>query len=246
MRVVVAVAVSASLVMTLPAMSSASSQASSAADKRIAKAGVLTLQDFPRGWAVNAHSAASSSTLLGKLISKTAICRQFEPLFANNKAATRAQSPSSFTDGEFTVDNSVAVYPDVAQLLGPCTAIKTTTFRDCAQQLYDKVTRTQLASSDQLPVDDLAVVAQSASPEVRVGDDQAARAITVTLTDEGISENSYTALIVIRVGRTLDTFNYTNGTRPITATEPTVIGSSVARLQSALGPPEPRARTGGR
>lgn len=235
MRRTGAMAVWVSLVAGLAITGGAASAASNP-DKGVAQAGVLTLQDFPNGWAPKPRSPSSSFP--SSIFSKIPVCRQFEVLLANSKTGTHADSRSDFTDGRVTVDNGVVVYPDVAHALKPFTAAKGTALSNCLQQLLKNAIGAELAKKGlSSSVQHLAVVSEPASSGVTAGDDQTAIALTVTFTARGISQSLYVKLVIVRVGRALDTFDFENDTSPITVTLPAVLGASVTRLQAALGLP---------
>jgi hypothetical protein len=230
---VVVVGVCSLLLVTTGASSFA---ASSSPDRGIAQTGVLTLQDFPAGWAPKAKSS-SNDALSVKLVSTTPVCKPVRPLYANAKTATRTQSPSDFTDGTLTVSNSVSVYPDVAHADLPFAAAKGPALSACFQRVLQKVIPVELAKSGHASsVQNLAVAVQPTNPGVAAGDDQAAFAATVTVTAKGGAQQSiYFEDIVVRVGRALDTFSYENESSPISDSVPSAINASVARLQAALG-----------
>jgi hypothetical protein len=214
--------------------------ASSSADSAAGRAGLLTLQDFPSGWAPTPRSKSSSSAVVKKLVSTIPACKVFIPLLGNSKSGRRSESRSSFTDGTVTVDNSVTVYPDVQHASVPLTAVRTSTFSDCLEPLFRDGIRAELAKTGKASlVKNLAVAAQAANPGVTVGDDQAAFAATVTLSAQGIPASFYFEDIVVRAGRALDSFSYSSDNGPIGTIPPTPIEASVARLQTALGLPTP-------
>lgn len=211
--------------------------ASPAADKSIAQAGLLTLQDFPAGWAP--QPAGTSNTKLGaKLVSSIAACKPLRPLLGNGKTAVRANSPSDFTDGSVTLSNAVNVYPSVTRALLPFNAFRERSGRICLQALLKQGLEQDLAAQGKASeVQGLHVAVQPASPPVTLGDGQTALEATITGTTRGIPITIYFEYVIVRVGRALTTFTYEDQSEPISDVMPAVILRSVTRLQSALGLP---------
>jgi hypothetical protein len=219
--------------MVAGSVSTAALAAPSANDGAIARAGVLTLEDFPAGWAPT-PSLPSNTSLDQRLVGTIPVCKPFRPLIGLAKTRARARSLSDFTDGGLTVSNAVSVFPDEAHAEVSFNAVKTASLSQCFERLLSQVIRSQ-ARQHEVSLPNLSVIVEPAKPPLQAGDDQGALAATITATANGKEATGYNENVFIRVGRAIDSFTYENDNAPISDYLPTVIDGSVARLQAALG-----------
>jgi hypothetical protein len=233
MRPVRAVLLVASGCILAGSVSVAALAAPSANDQAIARAGVLTLEDFPPGWAPT-PSLPSNRSLEQRLIRTIPACKPLRPLIGLANTNARAQPHSDFTDGALTISNAVSVFPDVTRAETSFTAAKTTSLSQCLERAFGQLIHSA-ATQHGVSLRNVSVIVEPANPPIHSGDDQGAVSATITATANGTPGTGYNEYVFIRVGRAIDSFTYQTDNAPTSDYMLTVVDASVARLQAALG-----------
>ena len=153
----------------------------SATDGNLARAGLLTLRDFPPGWAPKpGGTRGGSGALVDQLVSKIASCRKYETLIVAKAHEPKARS-SQFTDGTVTISDAVIVRPTAADAAARFAIEKDDPgYVTCYQDLLKRFVAKVVTNSGQ-SVENLRSEFQAANPGTTAGDDQAAFAATVSL-----------------------------------------------------------------
>lgn len=226
-------AIVAGLLVSVVIGGSLAAGVTSATDGNLARVGLLTLRDFPPGWAPKPGSASrSSGALVNQLVSKIAACRKYKTLIAAKAHEPKARS-SQFTDGSVTISDAVVVRPTAADAAARFAIEKNDPgYVTCYQDLLKRLTAAVVTNSGQ-PVENLRSEFQAANPGTTAGDDQAAFAATISLTTRGVDVTAYFEIVGIRVGRTITSFTYESESGPINDVLPSVIQAPVTRLSVA-------------
>ena len=213
-----AVPVAASLVLVAPAMAAGESKG----DKAILKAGVITKGDVPAGW-TSKKGKSSGDALTGLKECKTintavAAAKQDDPRARSREFADPV--PANAT----TAENSVFAFPDTKSAGKFVTAYKGSAATACFDRLGAEVGRSRPTAGPPTvsPITDLQ----------GVGDEALGYEIAATFTQNGGTATLYIDFIVVRVGRAVLGFAFTNVAARIPQ-GPDIVTAVVQRVATA-------------
>jgi len=206
---------------------------SASADQQLAKAGALTLADFPQGWAQKARDS-SSDTQVQKAAEKLPSCKQFAAFGKANSANPKANSPD-FDLGGASVSNTVSLYASEAKAVAAMKTFGASALPICLEKLFRAEFAAEFKKDPKTAKQiDSVAVSISRTRGVDVGDQAIAYEgpVTVSLKD-GTSVKLGLGFIAVRVGRAVSGFSYSADTDISAALQPALLGS-IGRLQTAL------------
>ncbi len=212
----------------LAAPATAASKGSS--DKRIAKAGVFVLADFPTGFAAKASTPSSSSKNI-KLAKGVRGCAPYISLQKLTDAQPQAKS-KDFEDDSRRVSNEVDVFKSVRAASGALALYAKPSMVSCLQALFKK----QLAQ-DPSTKGKLASVSVTLDRQdiAGLGDDSVVYEGTMVLTGtDGTTTQLGVGNAAVQVGRAVDDVTYLTTSAPLTEILTPAIDASVVRLRDAL------------
>jgi hypothetical protein len=212
---ILAVPVAASLALAGPA-------AAAGSDKAILRGGVITKADVPAEW-TSKRSTASSDALRGlkeckKINTAVAAAKKDEP-----RARSREFS-DPVPEHATTAENAVYAFQDKKDAGKFVSAYKGAAATACFQRLGTEVERNRPAATPPSvgPITDLQ----------GVGDEATGYEIAATYTQNGGEATLYIDFIVVRVGRAVLGFAFTNVNARITQ-GPDIVGAVVQRVAAA-------------
>ena len=213
---ILAVPVAASLALAGPAA------ADSKGDKAILKAGVITKADVPADWTSKA-SNASSDALKGlkeckKINTAVAAAKKNQPRARSREFADPVPEHAT------TAENAVYAFQNKKDASKFVSAYKGSAATACFQRLGTEVERNRPAAAPPTvsPVTDLQ----------GVGDEAVGYEIAATFTQNGGEATLYIDFIVVRVGRSVLGFAFTNVDARITQ-GPDIVNAVVQRVAAA-------------
>jgi hypothetical protein len=213
---ILAVPVAASLALAGPAA------ADSKGDKAILKAGVITKTDVPAEW-TSKPSKSSSDALKGlkeckKINTAVAAAKKDEPRARSREFADPVQEHAT------TAENAVYAFQNKKDAGKFVSAYKGSAATACFQRLGTEVERNRPAAAPPTvsPVTDLQ----------GVGDEAVGYEIAATFTQNGGEATLYIDFIVVRVGRSVLGFAFTNVDTRITQ-GPDIVNAVVQRVAAA-------------
>jgi hypothetical protein len=220
------------VVLALGLLGAAAAPAGAAADTAVAKAGVLTLTDFPSGW-TQSPRAKTSDAALDAAAAKVKSCAPFAAFTTANRRNPRAESPN-FDDAQSNVTNAVSVYPTTAKAVAAMRMFADRRLPACLRTLFTSTFRAELTRKKKV-AEQLASVRTTMKevPRVQIGDEAVAYqgAVDVVLKD-GTSQAIGLGVVAARVGDAVTGYSWTADTDISTALQPAII-TSVARLRAA-------------
>jgi hypothetical protein len=209
-----------------------SAGASVAGDKSVAKAGVLTADDFAPGWQQERPDPVDRD--VERIARGIPSCRGYLAVRTAAHKNPRAKS-QDFVQGDDEVSNTVNVFSAERAATGALDEIRKPSIERCLRTVFDKVISANIA-------EDPATRKQIESVEVEVGrsdvpavgDEALAFEIVVrVLTKTGDATDLYLVQEFVRVGRAIASFNFQATGQPLTDTAG-YIDASVGRLRTAL------------
>jgi hypothetical protein len=213
---ILAVPVAASLALAGPAA------ADSKGDKAILKAGVITKTDVPAEW-TSKPSKSSSDTLKGlkeckKINTAVAAAKKDEP------RARSLEFADPVPEHATTAENAVYAFQNKKDASKFVSAYKGSAATACFQRLGTEVERNRPAAAPPTvsPVTDLQ----------GVGDEAVGYEIAATFTQNGGEATLYIDFIVVRVGRSVLGFAFTNVDARITQ-GPDIMNAVIQRVAAA-------------
>ncbi len=204
------------------AVSAAPAVAKSSAkhDKKIARQGLLTIDDFSTGdWTSSPYK--SSKTGLAE-------CKAIEKASDKNKKY-KTDSPD-FTDSSTgaRAQNTIFMFPKAAQASAFLKTYKSAQAIPCLQATIKKALKgTPGADAAVAPID------LSSAIQPGVIDEALGYAVRVTITDGGSTQVQWLDIIALRSGRTFDGFTTQNADEQLPIIQD-LIGASIGRLSQAL------------
>lgn len=184
-------------------------------DRRIARAGLLDLADFPRGW--------TSSRLVTRNVSN---CPESVAL---RKAASARAVSHEFSKGHELVLDLVAVVPDARQAAARQSAFGSTSFGQCLRQEYVQNFRRGNPPGTALPQ----FRTRRVSPP-EIGDQSLGLELDGVVTRGRRSAPFFVGVYVVRQGRAILFVDYFNAFRPFDAAlGARLVRRVVARLRAA-------------
>jgi hypothetical protein len=214
---ILAVPVAASLALAGPAAA-----ADSKSDKAILKGGVITKADVPAEW-TSKRSNASSDALRGlkeckKINTAVAAAKKDEPRARSREFADPVPEHAT------TAENAVYAFQNKKDAGKFVSAYKGSAATACFTRLGTEVERNRPAATPPAvsPITDLQ----------GVGDEAVGYEIAATYTQNGGEATLYIDFIVVRVGRAVLGFAFTNVNARITQ-GPDIVGAVVQRVAAA-------------
>jgi hypothetical protein len=214
---ILAVPVAASLALAGPAAA-----ADSKSDKAILKGGVITKADVPADW-TSKRSNASSDALTGlkeckKINTAVAAAKKDEPRARSREFADPVPEHAT------TAENAVYAFQNKTDAGKFVSAYNGAAATACFQRLGTEVERNRPAATPPsvAPITDLQ----------GVGDEATGYEIAATYTQNGGEATLYIDFIVVRVGRAVLGFAFTNVNARITQ-GPDIVGAVVQRVAAA-------------
>jgi hypothetical protein len=195
----VAVVVAAAALAAVAAAGSAGADRSN--DQQIAKNSVLTTDDVPGFRSV---TPAEDSPL-----PPGAVCRALEQTRKQLNAAPNTEVEFRTSGGEQVVNNQVSVLSSTKRAKRALAAYRSPTAADCLGATFRSAITAQDPSID-VDVDVRPVT-------VAAGDGAAAYDLHVTATGAGSSQDLYSSIAVVRVGRSLGLFGFGDTSAPVPA-----------------------------
>jgi hypothetical protein len=227
MRALVAVVVTVGVVA---AAATAGIAASAANDDELARAGVLTADDFPPGFSTSAPSTTSHHDNL-RLTKGVVGCGPYASLQKTLVSLPQARS-SSFGDRGRTVSNEVDVFRSGKAANAALALYAKPSVVGCLEQIFEK----QFRQDPKLgPVLDDVTVELDRQDIAGLGDESVVYEGTITLTaTDGSTSKVAVGSAAVRVGRTADVVVYSTTGDALTDILIPAIDASVTRLSTAL------------
>jgi hypothetical protein len=224
MRRVFTVGLAATIV--LMSTSVVANAATKAKDVAIVKAGLLTISDFPPGWA-ESPSSGSDTQLSG--YGKTCAALQKRADAAEKLRTAHGKSPD-FKQGSAMneISNTASVYRTAAGAKAALAVLTNASVSSCLQ----KALRAQLSKSQgQNGVKFTSSIGRLSVPNV--GDQSVGYEIAITASKSGLTFNFLVDLQLVLVGRTGLTFTFQGeGTSPMLENQ-SLVQTVVGRVQTA-------------
>jgi hypothetical protein len=224
------------VVLSVAGPSTGAGATSTAGDRRIARAGVLRLDDFPAGWKQSPRVSTTDKER-DAAAAKIASCRPFLAFSTATRRNPRAQSPN-FDLQQSNVINTVSVFPSTAAATAAMRKFARPGVPACLDRLYRSVFEIRLAKEPKVANKLVSVkVAMKRLAGIEIGDEVVAydgRA-AVGLKD-GTVQTIGLGAVTVRVGNALASYLYSADADISTALQPAIV-ASVSRLLAAVAPP---------
>ena len=211
----------------------ASAGASTAGDKSIAKAGVLTADDFSAEWQQERPDPVDKG--VDRIAEGIPSCRGYLVVKTAAHKNPRAKS-QDFVQGDDEVSNTVNVFSTERAATGALVDIRKPSIEKCLQTVFEKVIRASIAEDPATRKQIESVDVEVTRPDVpAVGDEALAFEIVITVRTKTEREATDVYLVqeFVRVGRVIASFNFQATGQPLTDTAG-YIDASVGRLRTAL------------
>jgi hypothetical protein len=201
-------------------------------DRRLARAGVLRLSDFPSGWTAQPND--DNDDEVEEIAASIKSCKGY---LATRKAAhdnPRARS-KDFVEGDDQISNTVNVFASTAAARAAVAAVDKPSTETCLQRLFEDVIDQSVANDpearDQIEGVDVEVSRSSVAP---VGDDALAFDAAITVHAKGgQTVELVSSAEFVRVGRVIDSFTVQATSDLPPDLVPSLIDASVGRLEAA-------------
>jgi hypothetical protein len=219
-------------VSALALFCTASAGASVAGDTSIARAGLLTADDFTADW--QSQKPDPSDNDVERIAKGVSSCRGYLALRTTAHKNPRATS-RDFVRGDDQVSNTVNMFSTVAGATGALAEVRKPAVAQCLRTVFDKAVRANIA-------DDPATRKQVESLDIHVGrlnvpaagDEVVAFEVVVSVrTKAGATSDVYLDQEFVRVGRAIDSFNFQAAEHTLADTAG-YIETSVGRVRSEL------------
>ena len=211
-----------SRVASLPLPAHAATKANDAA---IVKAGLLTIDDFPPGWAQSPPSSSGDTNLNG--YGKTCAALQKKVDAAKRLRTAHGSSPDFKQGSTQQISNVAGTYRTIAGAKAALAALRNPSVNTCLQ----KSLTSQLDSKAQSGVKYTSSIGRLSVP--KVGDDTLGYEIAVTANQSGLTLHLYIDLQLVRVGRAGMTFTFQGeGSSPMLDNQ-ALVQTVVGRVQAA-------------
>jgi hypothetical protein len=219
-------------VSALALLGTATAGASVADDTSIARAGLLTAEDFTADW--QSQKPDPSDNDVERIAEGVSTCRGYLALRTAAHKNPRAKS-QDFVRGDDQVSNTVNMFSTTAGATDALAEVRKPAVTRCLRTVFDKAIRENIA-------DDPAARKQVASLDIRVGrldvpaagDEVVAFEVVVSVrTKSGATSDVYLDQEFVRVGRAIDSFNFQAEEHALADTAG-YIETSVGRLRAAL------------
>jgi hypothetical protein len=203
-----------------------------AGDKTIAKAGVLTADDFAAGWEQQRPDPVDKD--VDRIAEGIPSCRGYLAVKTAAHKNPRAKS-QDFVQDDDEVSNTTNVFSTERAATGALAEVRDPSVERCLRTVFEKVIRANIAEDPPTRKQIERVDVEVTRPDVPpVGDEALAFEIVVNiLTKTGDATDLYLDQEFVRVGRVIASFNFQATGQPLTDTAG-YIDASVGRLRTAL------------
>ena len=210
-----------------------STGASTAGDKSIAKAGVLTADDFAAGWEQERPDPVDKD--VDRIAEGIPSCRGYLAVKTAAHKNPRAKS-QDFVQGDDEVSNTVNVFATERAATSALDEVRKPSVERCLQTVFEKVIQASIAEDPATRKQVESVDVEVSRPYVLpVGDEALAFEIVITVLTTTMREATDVYLVqeFVRVDRAIASFNFQATGQPLTDTAG-YIDASVGRLRTAL------------
>lgn len=204
---------------------------SRSADTKIAKSGVLVIDDFPSGFKAKARDT-SSDKATAKIAKTIPECASYRALQKLTDAQPQAKS-QDFEDSSRQISNEVDVFASAPAATKAMALFADPDGEACFDKLFQKVLTAQFAKSKtKVASVDVAITRQNVDAG---GDESVVYEGSATVTLPGGSQQQFgLGNAAVRVGRAVDDFTYFTSSAPLTDILQPLLDASLGRLQDAL------------
>ena len=201
-------------------------------DKAIAKAGVLTADDFSAEWQQERPDPVDKD--VDRIAEGIPSCRAYLAVKTAAHKNPRAKS-QDFVQGDDEVSNTTNVFSTERAATGALTEVRDPSVERCLQTVFEKVIRASIAEDPATRKQIKSVDVEVTRPDVpAVGDEALAFEIVVAiLTKAGDETDLHLVQEFVRVDRVIASFNFQAIGQPLADTAG-YIDASVGRLRAAL------------